>query len=47
MKTIYNKFVDGMEKLRDIPLFFFRLILVIGFYQPAMMKVNNLSGVVE
>ena len=47
MKTIYNKIVAGMEKLRDIPLLFFRIILVIGFYQPAMMKISNLSGVAE
>ena len=47
MKTMYNKFVNGMGQLRDIPLLFFRIILVIGFYQPAIMKIRNLSGVAD
>ena len=47
MKTLYNKFVEGTGKLRDIPLLLFRLILAVGFYEPAMMKVKNLSGVAE
>ncbi|MCK4750873.1 MAG: DoxX family protein [Bacteroidales bacterium] len=47
MKTLYNKFVEGTEKLRDIPLLLFRLILAIGFYEPAMMKLKNLSGIAE
>jgi len=47
MNTLYNKFVEGAGKLRDIPLLLFRLILAVGFYEPAMMKVKNLSGVAE
>ena len=47
MKTLYNKFVEGTKKLRDIPLLLFRLILAVGFYETAMMKVKNLSGVAE
>lgn len=47
MKTLYNKFVEGTGKLRDIPLLLFRLILAYGFYEPAMMKLKNLSGVAE
>ncbi len=47
MKTLYNKFVEGTGKLRDIPLLLFRLILAYGFYEPAMMKIKNLSGVAE
>ena len=47
MNTLYNKFVEGTGKLRDIPLLLFRLILAVGFYEPAMMKVKNLSGVAE
>lgn len=47
MKTLYNKFVEGTEKLRDIPLLLFRLILAYGFLEPAMMKVQNLSGIAE
>ena len=47
MKTLYAKYVEGAGKLRDIPLLLFRLILAIGFYEPAMMKVKNLSAVAE
>ena len=47
MNTLYNKFVEGTGKLRDIPLLLFRLILAVGFYEPVMMKVKNLSGVAE
>jgi len=47
MKAIYRKYVQGMEKLHDLTLFLFRIILAIGFYSPAMMKVKNLEGVAE
>ena len=47
MNTLYKKFVQGMEKLHDLTLFLFRIILAIGFYSPAMMKVKNLEGVAE
>ncbi len=47
MNTLYKKFVEGAEKLRDIPLLLFRLVLAIGWYEPAMMKVKNLNGVAE
>ena len=36
-----------MGKLHDLTLFLFRIILAIGFYSPAMMKVKNLEGVAE
>ena len=47
MRTLYRKFVEGTEKLHDVQLLLFRIILVIGFYSPAMMKVKNLEGVAE
>jgi putative oxidoreductase len=47
MRTLYRKFVQGTEKLHDVQLLLFRIILVIGFYGPAMMKVKNLEGVAE
>ena len=47
MRTLYKKFVEGTEKLHDVPLLLFRIILAIGFYSPAMMKVKNLEGVAE
>lgn len=33
--------------MRDVPLLMFRLILAVGFYEPALMKLKNLSGVAE
>ena len=47
MRTLYNKFVEGTEKLRDFLLLMFRLILAVGFWEPAMMKLKNLSGIAE
>ena len=47
MRTLYKKYVQGTEKLHDVQLLLFRIILVIGFYGPAMMKVKNLEGVAE
>jgi len=47
MRTLYNKFVEGTGKLRDLSLLLFRLALAVGFYEPAMMKVKNLAGVAE
>lgn len=47
MRTLYNKFIEGTGKLRDLPLLLFRVILAVGFYEPAMMKLKNLSGVAE
>jgi putative oxidoreductase len=47
MRTLYKKFVEGMSKLHDVQQLLFRIILAIGFYTPAMMKVRNLEGVAQ
>ena len=47
MRTLYNKFIEGTGKLQDVPLLLFRIVLAYGFYEPAMMKLKNLSGVAE
>jgi len=47
MRTLYKNFVEGTGKLNDVPLLLFRLILVVGFFGPAMMKVKNLESVAE
>jgi putative oxidoreductase len=47
MRTLYNKLVEGVAKLHDVLQLLFRVILVIGFYGPAMMKVKNLEGVAQ
>ena len=45
--NIFNKIIDYLEKLKDIPPFLFRLVLAYGFYGPATMKLQNFNGIVE
>jgi putative oxidoreductase len=49
MKTVqmYQKMTGKLSNLQDLPLFFFRLILAIGFFTPAMMKWKNIGGIAE
>jgi putative oxidoreductase len=47
MKTLYENYLNGLEKLRDLPLLFLRLILAYGFFQPAMMKVKDFNGIAQ
>ena len=47
MRTINDRFIPAMDRLKDVPLLFFRLILAYGFFQPAMMKITGLTGVAE
>ena len=47
MKTIYNNYVSTVQKLDSLALFFLRVILAYGFYEPAMTKVKNVSGIAE
>lgn len=45
--TMYRNITEKLDKLQDIPLLFFRLILAYGFYMPAMMKWGNINGIIE
>ena len=45
MVKLYKRIYDGLNKLRDIPLLFLRLILAWGFYNPAMGKVQDFEAV--
>lgn len=48
--TIINKIssrVTQLEKFRDFPLLFIRLILAYGFFVPAKMKWGNIADVAE
>lgn len=36
-----------LSNLKDLPLLFLRIILAIGFYGPAMMKLKNLDGIIS
>jgi putative oxidoreductase len=47
MKTLYQKYRNGLEKLRDIPLLLLRLLLAYGFYGPAMRKIQNFEGTAQ
>ena len=45
MKTIYNKFKNTVNKLDDVSLLFFRLILAYGFYKPAILKLKDVHAI--
>ena len=47
LKTTYYNFVKKLQGLKDLPLLFMRLILAIGFYGPAMMKLKNIGNIAE
>lgn len=36
-----------LSNLKDLPLLFLRIILVVGFYGPAMMKLKNIDGIIS
>jgi putative oxidoreductase len=36
-----------LSNLKDLPLLFLRIILAIGFYGPAMMKLKNIDGIIS
>lgn len=47
MKNLYIKYSNLMDKLKDLPPLIFRLILVQGFYSPALHKVKNFGGTAD
>jgi len=49
MKCIqsYNRATEWLSNLKDLPLFFIRIVLAYGFYNPAIMKWNNISSIAE
>jgi len=40
-----TKFYSFFQKLNEIPLLIFRLILAFGFYEPAMMKLKHFKDI--
>ena len=48
MKAIqmYNKAIDWMSNLGDLPLFLMRLLLAYAFYGPAMEKWGNMEATI-
>jgi putative oxidoreductase len=47
MKRFLRGIIAGLEKGRWLPLLLFRLILAFGFFGPAMIKLQNIDGVVS
>jgi len=47
IKKKYHKVVEGLQQLKDLPLLLMRLILAVGFYGPAMMKLKNIQGIID
>lgn len=43
LQKIYTQF----DKLKDFSLLALRLVLAYGFYQPAMMKLKDISGITD
>ena len=47
MKTLYWKFKQLAENLKDLPPLFFRIILSYGFFEPATRKLGNIDGIAQ
>jgi len=46
-KTAYHNYVASTTKLQNLSLLLIRLVLAYGFYNPAMMKVKNIDGIIS
>jgi putative oxidoreductase len=46
MKFI-NMYYQVLEKVKDLPLLFFRLLLAYGFYEPAKNKWSDIQSIVD
>ena len=47
MIALYEKTARQLNKLQDLPLLFFRLILAYGFYNPAMKKWSDIGAITQ
>ncbi|NHZ84566.1 MAG: DoxX family membrane protein [Planctomycetia bacterium] len=45
--NLFNKIINYLEKVKDLPPLLFRMVLAYGFYGTAMMKLKNFDGIVE
>lgn len=45
--NLYNRVRNGLIKAQDIPLFFLRLILAYGFWEPATQKWSDINSIAE
>ncbi|WP_018344491.1 DoxX family protein [Cytophaga aurantiaca] len=46
IKIAYHNYVAGTAKLQNLSLLLIRLVLAYGFYNPALMKVKNIDGII-
>ncbi len=47
LKNKYFAVIDSLKNLKSLPLLLLRLILAVGFYGPAMMKVKNIDNIIS
>ena len=47
MLGICDQIAGKMKYAKDIPLLLMRLVLAYGFWGPAMMKWNNMQGIID
>lgn len=47
MMKLYTRYVSVLNKLKDLPLLFLRLILAYGFYEPAKNKWADINAIAE
>lgn len=47
LKNKYFTAIDSLKNLKSLPLLLLRLILAVGFYGPAMMKVKNIDNIIS
>ena len=47
LKNKYYSIVDSLSNLKSLPLLLMRIILAIGFFGPAKMKMGNIQGIVD
>ena len=47
LKENYFKLIKKLKNLESIPLLLIRLILAIGFFGPAKMKLSNIDGIIQ
>jgi len=47
LKNRYYSIMDSLSNLKSLPLLLMRLILAIGFFGPAKMKMGNIQGIIE
>ena len=46
MQKIYD-YLEKLDVIRDVPLFFIRVVLAYGFWIPGMKKYDNFESIIE